>query len=142
MSQSKGNGISVMSSKFAEQANDDWAREIFQSALQKILTEILQADTEEPNYSIRHRLVLMALSVADQAGFKAGIRLDPKEPEWPVAFIELPTGQVSWHLAQHPIPYDGHTTTEKYERIQQWQVQPLSPSSSGTSSLTSTRSIT
>ncbi len=50
-----------------------------------------------------------------------GIRFDPVEgPEWPVIFFELPTGQVSWHMAQHPIPWDNHTTEEKYRRIEEF----------------------
>ncbi len=48
---------------------------------------------------------------------KAGIRFDPEEPDWPVAFIELPTGQISYHLEPHDIAWDKHTTEEKQIRI-------------------------
>lgn len=59
---------------------------------------------------------------------------DPSEPTWPVLFIDLPTGQVSWHIAPDDMDlfghvnqwdagsisariWDGHTTDEKYERL-------------------------
>lgn len=55
-------------------------------------------------------------------------RADPDAPDWPVLFINLPTGQVSWHvnpedldLFQHVTvgteTWDGHTTDEKYARL-------------------------
>lgn len=56
---------------------------------------------------------------------------DPTTPGWPVATIETPAGQMSWHIspddtdlfAHMPrtaagIPWDGHSTQEKYERLQ------------------------
>lgn len=77
-----------------------------------MLTAIKDAD-----YDARYGLVLKALTLANMCGYEAGIRIDPKEPEWPMAFIGLPTGQVSWHLPQYKTPYDGHATEEKYSRI-------------------------
>lgn len=52
-------------------------------------------------YDDRNWSVIRAVYLARLAGYQAGFRFDPDEPEWPVAFIELPTGQVSWHIAQH-----------------------------------------
>lgn len=69
-------------------------------------------------YAERNRLVYMAMGRAASAGMDVGFRIDPEEPEWPVAYIELPTGQVSWHMPQHSKPWDGHTTTEKNARVQ------------------------
>lgn len=74
-------------------------------------------DTE---YEPRYGLVLDAVALAHRLGFPAGVRIDPASPDWPVAFIELPTGQVSWHLPAHPTAYDGHDTPEKYRRIDRW----------------------
>ncbi len=68
------------------------------------------------SYGDRNRCVVKAVWLALFQGLQAGFRFDEKETEWPVAFIELPTGQVSWHLSQHPIPWDGHTKEEKYQR--------------------------
>ena len=56
---------------------------------------------------------------------------DHWEAAWLIVFIELPTGQVSWHthasdldLFEHlerrdENPWDGHTTEEKYDRLAQ-----------------------
>jgi hypothetical protein len=54
---------------------------------------------------------------------------DPAEPEWAVVTISLPTGQATWHVAPGDMdlfghvrtdnaePWDGHTTEEKYARL-------------------------
>lgn len=53
---------------------------------------------------------------------------DPKQPEWAVVTIALPTGQASWHIAPDDrdlfshvtvanARWDGHTTEEKYARL-------------------------
>lgn len=79
-----------------------------------LLWEIRQNDT---NYAVRNRKVLQALGLAAEIGYPCGVRLDPEVPEWPVIYIELPVGQVSWHLPEHNEPFDGHSTDEKYHRI-------------------------
>lgn len=73
------------------------------------------------SYEERNRVIIKAVGLALLSGFAAGFRIDPKEPEWPAAFIELPTGQVSWHIPQHVKAWDGHTTEEKYERIRRFR---------------------
>ena len=61
--------------------------------------------------------------------FPAGVAVDPDEPDWPVLYIDLPDGQVSWHFQRSEaidllagIPkydgeWDGHSTEEKYTRL-------------------------
>lgn len=84
-------------------------------------------------YDERARVVV-ALALASRAlGYRIGFAVDPKEPDWPVLFIDLPTGQVSWHLTQaqrvdlagdigdYGGVWDGHSTTEKYERLRAWR---------------------
>ena len=76
----------------------------------------------DQQYELRNALVLHAVATAAFLGYPAGFRVDPEEPEWPLAFIELPLpagqpGQVSWHLPRHPRAWDGHTTAQKYERV-------------------------
>jgi len=65
-------------------------------------------------------------------GYPISLGIDPKslDPRWAnLLFIELPTGQVSWHihredlmlfenLPQNQIVWDGHTREERDERIQ------------------------
>jgi hypothetical protein len=84
------------------------------SELVRVLEQIERNDT---NYVIRYGLVWQAVSLAVECGIAAGVRIDPAEPEWPVAYIDLPTGQVSWHMPQFADPWDGHDTEEKYHRV-------------------------
>lgn len=81
-------------------------------------------ELNDTNYERRYELVLAAMHYASQAGYPVGIALDPQQPDWPVVYIELPTGQVSWHMPAHPTPYDGHTTAEKYARIHAYRPDP------------------
>jgi hypothetical protein len=74
----------------------------------------------DENYSIRYPLVFQAVHLALELGYSAGIRIDANEPTWPVAYIELPNGQVSWHMPQHEVCWDGHTTADKYDRIREF----------------------
>ena len=85
--------------------------------LGSLLQKIAEHDTD---YDVRYRLVFDAVPVALACGFAAGVRIDPSEPDWPVVYIELPTGQVSWHMPAHPVAWDGHDTDEKYRRITEW----------------------
>lgn len=85
--------------------------------LEWLLRLIVEYDTDYPK---RYKFITEAMHLALLRGFKAGYRIDPNNLEWPVAFIELPTGQASWHMPQHVIEWDGHTTEEKHKRIQQF----------------------
>lgn len=58
---------------------------------------------------------------------------DADSDEWAIAWLETPAGQVSWHvprvLAERLLPrrdgyeWDGHTRTEKNERLEAWLEQ-------------------
>lgn len=98
-----------------------WA-ETSTRAKQKILKGLLdEIEAEDLNYAYRYGLVLQAVTFAHLLGMPAGFRIDLAEPEWPVAYIELPPGQVSWHLPQHPTAWDGHDTPAKYRRCRDWE---------------------
>lgn len=84
--------------------------------LAKKLIEVQYHDQKE-YYANRNLFTYEAIALALRCGYKAGIRIDPAEPEWPVAFIELPSGQISYHLEQHPTAWDNHTTEQKRLRI-------------------------
>lgn len=85
-------------------------------------------------YAERNHCIALAAKFARQQGLRAYIALDPatEEEEWRnVVFIELPTGQVSWHIHVDDLPlfctlpfamnvWDNHTTAQKYERVQQY----------------------
>lgn len=83
-------------------------------------------------YSERAAVVIALARAARALGHDAYIGEDPEEPEWPVLFIELPTGQVSWHIWPEDLvgvddfdragdAWDGHDTEEKYRRLAEWQ---------------------
>ena len=88
--------------------------------LRHILDALIKHDQ---GYHLRYKLVLEAMYVANMLDYPTGIRIDPNEPEWPVVYIELPTGQVSWHMPQHSEEWDGHSTEEKFERIKRYMEQ-------------------
>ena len=87
--------------------------------LRLLLDQILRYD--EKDYDKRNNAVYAAVAEARAAGYPAGFRIDPAEPDWPVAYIELPlAGQVSWHLPAHGVAYDGHTTPQKNARVRRY----------------------
>lgn len=69
------------------------------------------------DYDKRNMAIYHAIGHALQCGYRAGICHDPADPDWPIAYIDLPTGQVSWHVPAYRTIYDGHSTEEKYGRI-------------------------
>lgn len=81
---------------------------------------LIERAEEAKRYDVRNRSVLYAVGLAAACGYPCGIRLDPSEPDWPVVYIELPNGQVSWHLPQHEREWDGHDTPEKYRRCREY----------------------
>jgi len=85
-------------------------------------------------YADRNRVVQLAAMLAEKLGYRVGLRVDPDEPDWPVLFLDLPTGQISWHLSPgdaYPVwdlyegEWDGHTNEDKAERIYRFVVPPL-----------------
>ena len=84
--------------------------------LKLYLVTIKEAD-DRKDYDRRFGYILQAMYLARELGYSAGFRIDLDCLHWPVAFIELPTGQVSWHMPEHEIAWDGHTNEEKYNRI-------------------------
>lgn len=86
-------------------------------------------------YAERAFCVIALARAAHALGYPVGFRDDPAIPEpwlWPVLFIDLPTGQVSWHLSRadrqlasdigpYLSAWDGHSTEEKYRRLAAWK---------------------
>lgn len=90
------------------------------NALIKLKKTLVMIRLHDADYDTRYTLVLQAVFLARVLGYQTGFRIDPDNTDWPVAFIELPTGQVSWHMPQHPMTWDGHSTEEKYDRIKEF----------------------
>jgi hypothetical protein len=91
-------------------------------------------------YEDRNLLAQLAAALAQMLGLASGVGTDPNEPDWPVIYLDLPTGQVSWHIPQHELvahlePYlrdwDGHSSADKRDRIRQFldKVRTSMPSS-------------
>lgn len=85
----------------------------------------LDPSVEDPHphadYATRNSAIYLALRQASQLGYYCGIG-PGGDPAWPVAFIDLPTGQISWHLPGYLNGWDGHTTKEKYDRIDAYTI--------------------
>lgn len=75
-------------------------------------------------YNERNRLVALLAHL-----FPSGLAPDVTTPDWLIIYIDLPTGQASWHvpvaekdlfagIPEYTKPWDDHTTAEKYRRIE------------------------
>lgn len=99
------------------------------------LTEYEAALVQKDMYlSERNRGVALIARMAIALGLPAGLgRHEEEDKDWDddwrnIVFIDLPTGQVSWHIHDSDLPmfeflgqyrgqWDGHTTEEKYQRV-------------------------
>jgi hypothetical protein len=82
-----------------------------------------EAQTIDQVYTERAQLVAFLTTV-----YPAHISPDPEGSDWDYVFVDTPTGQMSWQfspadqhfvkgLASYSETWDGHTTEEKYERL-------------------------
>ncbi len=89
-------------------------------------------------YAERNQCVALIAKLALARGWQVWRgEHDPNAADWEadwrnIVFIELPTGQVSWHVHDSEMPnfawiplgstpWDGHTTREKYDRMRAWE---------------------
>jgi hypothetical protein len=92
----------------------------------------MPADSPELRRAYEDRAVLLAVLAAIYPARLCAN--DPEWPDWPVLYIDIPTGQVSWHInpddthlfrhAHHIAPnapgapvWDGHTREERNDRL-------------------------
>ncbi len=89
--------------------------------LKYALMTALQADAEQ-DYDLRNVAVFKALYEAATLGYPTGFEHDELGLAGfqTVAYIELPTGQVSWHMRDHTQEWDMHTVFEKRDRIRNY----------------------
>lgn len=81
-------------------------------------------DERDKAYRERADLVAFLASV-----YPSQIADAPDAPGWAIVYVDTPTGQMSWHVASddqdlfdhavadHRATWDGHTTMEKYQRL-------------------------
>ncbi|XCN71688.1 MAG: hypothetical protein Q3M24_15410 [Candidatus Electrothrix aestuarii] len=88
--------------------------------------QINQSSTLDDAYFDRNQAVQALAKLARQRGMKVGLHRDPDAPGWPVLMIDLPTGQVGYHLPEKEVVgewpeyekgWDGHSLAEKRERV-------------------------
>ena len=98
--------------------------------LQREVQELIEA--REGVYEERNQLALLCADLAHQLDMKVWTKPDKEASasyEWWVVYIQLPTGQVSWHVRDEEeiragvlprdfqLPWDGHSSQVKRERI-------------------------
>lgn len=89
-------------------------------------------------YTERNMCISLIVRMAMVLGIPTGVKTDP---EWPIVFVDLPNGQVSWHIPYEEFykffpgmevyqgEWDGHTTEEKYNRVVKQLTYHLFPGS-------------
>jgi hypothetical protein len=94
-------------------------------------------------YNERDRCVAALAWLAFRLGWTVGVgQHDPADTKWDadwrtIIYIEFPTGQASWHIHDSEVklvrglpsytkPWDGHTTPEKYSRLEALLDEPPS----------------
>ena len=84
---------------------------------------VFQSSTLDDAYFDRNQAATALARCAIRLGFRVGVKSDP---EWPILFIDLPAGQVSWHLpaaeligewAEYAGEWDGHDLATKRDRV-------------------------
>lgn len=129
------NAFTLASSEFVAEAR---SRQELESELRRARFALMQEQTahnqtkDEKNaaYLERDQVVILAAALAHSLGHSAGVGVDPEaSPQWcRVVYLDLPTGQASWHcsptlapliegLPAYEGPWDRHTSPEKYRRI-------------------------
>ena len=95
------------------------------------MEERTESSTLDDAYFDRNQAVMLAARFALELGYVAGWKPNKDDPGWPILVIDLPTGQVSWHIPfgeAAPVAlgtlahgydgeWDGHTVEEKRRRI-------------------------
>lgn len=121
-----------------------WARPQQRSltAVRESLAELAELDARldhqpeaagGPEWERRNQLVMRVARAATLLGWPVGAGYDSALPEYPgVIIVDLPTGQVSWHvpdvprrMPEHPSGWDGHTREDKAERIGAYLAAPV-----------------
>ncbi len=96
--------------------------------------EITQSSTVDDAYFDRNQAAMALAKMALALGYRVGLCRDKEEPDWPVLMIDLPGGQVGWHLPakevvgewpEYPGEWDGHSLAEKRRRIESFLTESI-----------------
>ena len=104
--------------------------------------ERAESSTLDDAYYDRNQAAMLAARLAWMVGYFVGWKPNEDDPDWPILFIDLPAGQVSWHIPRSEVgaicfdifhdglvplynrPWDGHTVEEKRRRISAYLKEP------------------
>ena len=84
---------------------------------------VFESSTLDDAYFDRSQAAMALARLASARGFVIGVK---PAPDWPILFIDLPTGQVSWHIPagelvgnwpEYAGEWDGHGLAAKRQRI-------------------------
>jgi hypothetical protein len=75
---------------------------------------------DKGDYGARNQMIYAALACAALDGADCGVRFNQDDHEWPIVYIVLPTGQVSWTVQQFLPPASPHTIDENNAAIQKF----------------------
>ncbi len=80
-------------------------------------------------YAERNRIAQALGKMAMKLGYNVGIKDDKEDKDYVILYIDLPTGQVSWHIPKRELigkfpeyngNWDGHDTKSKIERVEEY----------------------
>ena len=86
----------------------------------------MESSTLQDAYFDRNQVVMALALLCRAYRLPVGIQIPGGDSDWPILFIDLPQGQVSWHLPANEITtefplysgeWDGHTLEQKRERL-------------------------
>jgi hypothetical protein len=127
----------VSADAYPDHGEPDWKQEcarleelVFQRTCERDALRV-QKDSA---FAERNQCVALIARMAPWMGWNAGVARHPDsdaswERDWmTIVFVDLPTGQASWHfhdseqrlvsgLPRYLKPWDGHSTEEKYRRV-------------------------
>lgn len=106
--------------------------EAYNQVPELVATADAMEDFKNAAYAERNRLLAGFVALSIKLGFKVW-RAKHQDPDWEddwrsIIFIDLPTGQVAWHIHDSELSmfellpdgdnnWDGHDTEEKYQRV-------------------------
>lgn len=115
-------------------ANTDTEKTATDEDIEKEISQEISEEVTDTSdvYTERNKCIALSAWLAKQLGFDTWIGIDKEqEKEWQnVVYIQLPTGQVSWHISETEMgllnflskdeskSWDGHDSIEKYKRIE------------------------
>jgi hypothetical protein len=75
-----------------------------------------ESSTLQEAYMDRNLAVQALASLALSMGLTAGVKEDPNNHGWTLLYIDLPTGQVSWHLPDNEVVWSFPAYTQDWDQ--------------------------